>query len=124
MKSTRRPMLAAILAFSLSLSAYGYDRYSAPLADGTYAGTGEYTQYGWVQVALVVSNGTVSGVKVLQYPNDMGTSRHINRIALPRLIQEVVRAQTPRIHFVSGATVTSEAFVRSVTSAFAAAEGR
>ncbi len=124
MKRIPRLALAVLLALSLGVGAYGLDGASAPLADGIFAGMGEYTEYGWVQVALVVLNGKVSTVKVLQYPNDMGTSRMINGKALPRLIRETVRAQSVRIHFVSGATVTSEAFVRSLTASFAEAQGR
>ena len=47
----------------------------------------------------------------------------INSYALPQLATEVVRAQSASVNIVSGATLTSEAYTRSVAAALAQANG-
>ena len=93
----------------------------ASVSDGTYTGDVANAYYGMVQVALVVSGSRVTNVKILQYPNDNGTSRYINSIALPYLIQETVKAQSSNIYLVSGATFTSQAFAQSLSTALSKA---
>jgi uncharacterized protein with FMN-binding domain len=56
-------------------------------------------------------------VDVLQYPADRRTSRSINAQALPMLESEVVRAQSDRVNIISGATLTSAAYLRSLNGA-------
>jgi uncharacterized protein with FMN-binding domain len=53
----------------------------------------------------------------LQYPADRSTSRYINAQALPVLDSEVVSAQSALVDIVSGATLTSDAYLRSLNSA-------
>ena len=64
----------------------------------------------------------MAAVNVLQSPFHSGTSRSINRLALPRLKQEVISAQSADVHAVSGATLTSHAFIRSVSEALRQAQ--
>ena len=90
---------------------------AAAAGDSAVPGRRVYTQYGYVQVEAVVANGKLSDVRVREYPNHSGTSRRINGIALPYLIQEAVDAQSADIDAISGATITSEAFARSLNSA-------
>jgi uncharacterized protein with FMN-binding domain len=92
-------------------------------ADGTYTGGDENAYYGRVQVRVTVANHQVASVKVLDYPQDRRTSRYINSQALPLLRQEVIAAQDANIDTVSGATLTSEAYIRSLSSALAQAGG-
>jgi uncharacterized protein with FMN-binding domain len=85
--------------------------------DGTYTGARANAYYGFVQVKVVVTGGTISSFWLLEAPSHTGTSVAINRYALPILAQEVVTAQSPTVDAVSGATLTSEAFMASVRSA-------
>jgi uncharacterized protein with FMN-binding domain len=92
-------------------------------ADGTYTGGDENAYYGRVQVQVTVTNHQVASVKVLDYPQDRRTSRYINSQALPMLKQEVIAAQSANIDVVSGATLTSEAYIKSLGGALARAGG-
>ena len=92
-------------------------------ADGTYAGGDENAYYGRVQVQVTIANHQVASVKVLDYPQDRRTSRYINSQALPMLRQEVIAAQSANIDTVSGATLTSEAYIKSLGKALGQASG-
>jgi uncharacterized protein with FMN-binding domain len=70
-----------------------------------------------VQVQAVVKNGQIASLKMLRYPNDRRESLFISQLSLPRLRDEVVRAQSTKVDIVSGATVTSQAFIRSLDGA-------
>jgi uncharacterized protein with FMN-binding domain len=85
--------------------------------DGTYRGPSEDAYYGRVQVQAIVSGGQISSVRALQYPNDRGRSIRINNYALPELEQEVVQAQSADVDTVSGATLTSDAYIKSLRAA-------
>lgn len=89
--------------------------------DGTYTGAVVDAYYGNIQVAAVVFGGALTSIKVLQYPNDRGTSIEINKQALPVLIQEAISAQSANINGISGASETSPSFIESLTSALAKA---
>ena len=86
-------------------------------ADGQYTGATFDAYYGQVQTRVNIRGGQIVSIDVLDYPNHTGTSRYINRQALPMLKRQVVRAQDIRVNMVSGATLTSTAFLRSVYSA-------
>jgi uncharacterized protein with FMN-binding domain len=90
-------------------------------SDGTYTGPVTDAYYGNMQVQAVVSGGKLSGVRILQYPNDRGTSIAINGQALPMLQSEVVAAQSANVDIISGATLSSEAFIRSLSGAISKA---
>ncbi len=90
-------------------------------SDGTFTGSLESQPYGTVQVAVVVSGGRITNVKILRSPSGGGTTQYINEQALPMLIEEVISAQSGNIDGVSGASLTSPAFIDSVTSALAKA---
>ena len=83
----------------------------------TYTGSVAQTQWGPVQLQLQVTNGKITEVSVVQYPNGNGKDQEINSYALPILIQETVDAQSADIDMVSGATVTSDGYVQSLQSA-------
>ncbi len=87
------------------------------LSDGQYAGNRVYAFYGYVRVEAVIQNGQIRNVRVLEHPNDNGTSRYINSVAMPYLVQEAVQAQNANVSLISGATLSSEAFVKSLYSA-------
>jgi uncharacterized protein with FMN-binding domain len=89
----------------------------ASLKSGAFTGKRQYAYYGYIKVQAVIENGSLTDVKVLEYPSDNGRSRYINQIALPYLIQEAVDAQSWKVDLISGATFTSEAFVYSLQTA-------
>lgn len=91
--------------------------------DGTYTGSDENAYYGRVQVQVTVTNHLIASVKVLDYPQDRRTSRYINSQALPQLKQEVIAADSSNIDTISGATLTSEAYIRSLDTALQQAGG-
>lgn len=85
--------------------------------DGAFTGPAVNAYYGIVQIQAVVQGGRVARLKVLQYPSDRQTSIAINRQALPILRDEVITAQSAQVDIVSGATLTSQAFIRSLDGA-------
>jgi len=95
---------------TVAASAVGY-------ADGTYTGPLVDAYYGLVQVQAIVQNGRLAAIKILQYPSDRRTSVAINRQALPMLRDEVITAQSAYVDIISGATLTSDAFLGSLDAA-------
>ena len=83
----------------------------------TVTGDVASTQWGLVQVQLTLQSGKITGVNVLQYPNGNHRDVEINDYALPILIDETTKAQSAQIDMVSGATVTSDGYIRSLQSA-------
>lgn len=75
------------------------------------------TQWGPVQVQIAVRAGTITSVKVLQYPSGNPRDVEIANYALPILIDETTKSQSAQIDMVSGATFTSEGYVQSLQSA-------
>lgn len=90
--------------------------------DGVYTGTVEDAYYGYIQVQVSISNGLISDVTFLQYPNDNSTSRFINSQAMPMLKQEAIQAQSTQVDIVSGASDSSMAFQKSLRNALASAK--
>ncbi|MFC6159726.1 FMN-binding protein [Kribbella jiaozuonensis] len=88
---------------------------SAP-GSSTVTGDVAQTQWGPVQVQLTVQSGKITAVSVPQYPNGNRRDAEINQYALPILINETVQAQSADIDMVSGATVTSDGYIRSLQS--------
>ena len=68
-----------------------------------------HTKRGTVQVEVVFDGDRIRDVRVLQAPDSGPTSR-----ALPILREEALLAQSADIDTVSGATLTSEAYSRSL----------
>ncbi|WP_181139075.1 FMN-binding protein [Streptomyces sp. Ru72] len=85
---------------------------------GTRTVTGEVakTQYGPVQVRLTVSGGKITKAEAVQAPKG-GLSDQKTAMAVPRLNQEAVAAQSAQIDAVSGATYTSGGYKQSLQSA-------
>jgi uncharacterized protein with FMN-binding domain len=87
------------------------------LRDGSFIGNTYDAYYGTVQVQATINNGQLVDVKALKFPNHSGESRSINRQALPMLQQQVVKAQSARVRIISGATLTSRAYIASLNDA-------
>ncbi len=116
---TRKRIAAAAAALGLVVSstAAQASATNASAASGTFTGRREYAYYGFVKVRATVQNGTVTDVRVLEYPNDNGRSQYINSVALPYLIQETVGGRSWRVDLISGATFTSVAYQKSLQEA-------
>jgi len=86
-------------------------------ADGVYTGPAADAYYGIIQIQALVQGGRLTALKVLKYPNDRRTSISINRQALPMLRDEAISAQSADVDIISGATLTSKAFIQSLGGA-------
>jgi uncharacterized protein with FMN-binding domain len=85
--------------------------------DGTFTGSVEDAYYGNVQVSATIASGKITAVNFLQYPNDNPNSMYVNSQAVPYLKQEAVQAQSANVNIITGATLTSQAFIQSLATA-------
>jgi uncharacterized protein with FMN-binding domain len=83
----------------------------------TYTGSRVNTRWGIVQVQITVKNGRITNSKAIEYPYNNRRDQEINNYALPILNADVVKAQSANIDAISGATVTSDGYLRSLQSA-------
>jgi uncharacterized protein with FMN-binding domain len=83
----------------------------------TYTGSVAQTRWGPVQVKISVQGGKLTKVTILQHPSGNSRDAEINNYALPILINESLTAQSANIDMVSGATVTSGGYVKSLQAA-------
>ncbi|MEI6296727.1 MAG: FMN-binding protein [bacterium] len=90
--------------------------------DGEFTGISADAYYGNIQVKISVAGGKITDVQFLDYPKNRGNSVRINSIAKPILAQEVIQAQSDKVDAVSGASATSQAFFKSISSAIAQAK--
>lgn len=112
---------SAMLATLAKYKSYWTAKHYRPV-DGTY--TGDVAQYfiGGIglepmQVQITVYGGHVSDVAAVQYTKT-GSSRYYNEIALPTLLVEAMNAgDTAKVATVTNATLSSEAFAKSLASA-------
>ncbi|MFF0145621.1 uncharacterized protein with FMN-binding domain [Amycolatopsis sulphurea] len=78
----------------------------------TTQGTAESTEFGTVQVRVTFTGSQITDVALVQEPQ---SGRGID--ALPQLREEALKAQSANIDTVSGATMTSEAYITSLQAA-------
>jgi len=90
--------------------------------DGTYTGNSFDAYYGYVQIQTIIQNGKIAHVRFLNHPQDQGYSIAVNDYAMPRLTSETIQAQNANVNTISGATETSGAFRKSLSSALAQAK--
>ena len=90
---------------------------SSSAKDGTYTGTAIETRFGNMQVAVVISGGKITDVKVLQATDREGRSVEISNRADPLLRTEVLQAQSANVSTIGGATYTSDGYLQSLQSA-------
>jgi len=95
---------------------------SSPYKDGAYTGDPADAFYGNIQVQATISNGRITNIQFLQYPNDRSRSIEINSQADPMLAQEAIQTQSAQVDIISGATDSSQAFVQSLQSALVKAK--
>ncbi|HVW43047.1 MAG TPA: FMN-binding protein [Amycolatopsis sp.] len=97
---------------------------AAPPAAAPQTGTGTNqvdgstvdTEFGPYQVRVTFTGGRISDVQIITEPGDRHSQRIVGRAA-PTLREEALQAQSANIDSVSGATVTSEAYARSLQAA-------
>jgi uncharacterized protein with FMN-binding domain len=95
---------------------------SAPAGGDTVVnGAATSTRWGTVQVQVHVRNGQIVDVVALAVPDSNSRDYRINSYAVPVLRDEALAAQSASIDTVSGATVTSNGYIRSLQSALDAA---
>ena len=95
---------------------------SAPAGGDTVVnGAATSTRWGTVQVQVHVRNGQIVDVVPLAVPDSNSRDYRINSYAVPVLRDEALAAQSASIDTVSGATVTSNGYIRSLQSALDAA---
>lgn len=122
LKPHQLPALSGVAPRSTATSPTPADT-SPGTSPGTSTGTGTYTgdpistQYGTVQVAVTLTKGKITSVKVLQAPDRNGRDQEISSYALPQLTQEAIGAQSAHIDTVSGASYTSQGYTQSLQSA-------
>lgn len=81
----------------------------------TLVGDAIKTRYGTVQIQINVSGTTINSVDILQAPT--GSNARFTNYAIPILIRETLKAQSANISNVSGASYTSQGYVKSLQSA-------
>jgi uncharacterized protein with FMN-binding domain len=89
------------------------------LPDGTHHGSYEGGRYGWRANEVDV---TVSGGKVTQIEVVKSASAPVPNVTDP-LFARVVAAQSLQVDTISGATITSKAFLKSVEDALTSGSG-
>ena len=85
--------------------------------DGTYTGNSANAFFGNVQVQVSIQGGKIADVVFLDYPQHRRTSQRINQVAMPYLKTEAIQAQSANVNIISGATLTSQAFMQSLQTA-------
>lgn len=99
-------------------------RAASAYKDGTFTGPQVDASWGWVQIQAVIQNGKIANVRFLKYPNDRRTSVRINTQVMPWLQTEAIQAQNANVDIISGATLTSQAFIESLQAALNTAKNQ
>ncbi|MEW2048756.1 FMN-binding protein [Streptomyces sp. NPDC005476] len=96
---------------------------SAATGTRTLTGDSVQTRWGPVQVRVTLTNGKLTDVTAVTYPQDNARDQEINSYAVPQLTREALTAQSADIDTVSGATYTSDGYRQSLQSALDSASG-
>ena len=89
----------------------------APTATKTVTGDAVETRFGPVQVKITVTDGKLTSVTAIAYPQSDPRDQQINSYAIPQLDSEALQAGSANISMISGATFTSTGYVESLQSA-------
>ena len=104
-------------------SATGAPTQSAPqpsgTTDGSFTGDAISIRYGTVQVKITVQGGKITDAQAVQAPT--GSNDRYTQMAVPRLREQTIAAQSANIQGVSGASFTSYGWYTSLASAIAKA---
>ncbi|MER6525629.1 FMN-binding protein [Streptomyces sp. NPDC001508] len=105
------PAAAPAPTSSASASA-GSSGSSGSSSTNVVKGTTITTEKGPVQVEVTFKGNKITTVNMLQQPNHPQT-----KAAVPKLIAATLKTQTAKIDTVTGATITSEAYKKSLQAA-------
>lgn len=88
------------------------------LKDGTYIGDYEGGMYKWRanEVQVTVSSGKVSDIKILKHKENQSPE------FTGKLYDRVIKSQSLQVDTISGATLTSKAYLKSVENALIKAQ--
>ncbi|MEU4478986.1 FMN-binding protein [Micromonospora sp. NPDC023966] len=75
------------------------------------------TKRGNVQVQAHISGGRITDITPMTVPSTNNRSREINKHAVPQLRTEALAAQSAQVDAVSGATLTSDGYTKSLQAA-------
>jgi uncharacterized protein with FMN-binding domain len=89
----------------------------------TATGQALTTPFSVIQVQVTLTRGRITGVRTVELSGDGPHTESINRRAEPILRRAALRAGSPEIDVVSGATATSEQWIASLRSAVERAGG-
>ncbi|HWA52097.1 MAG TPA: FMN-binding protein [Patescibacteria group bacterium] len=90
----------------------------ASYKDGTYTGVvGSASQYGNIQVKVVISGGKITDIQYVDFPSGPGHTAEVTAMAQPALKQEAIAAQSANVNIVSGATQDTQGFIQSLQDA-------
>ena len=104
---------AGTASSSSSSSSAGSSQASAPSAAGNvFSGPVISTEKGDAQVQITYQGGKISAVRMLKQPDHPQTTA-----AVPKLVASTLKAQSAEIDTVSGATITSGAYKKSLQAA-------
>ena len=84
--------------------------------NGNFTGSAVNDPFGTVQTTITVSGGKITSVTA-SAPMGNQLSAAINQQAVPILRNETLQAQSASVNLVSGATLTSQAYIQSLQSA-------
>ena len=86
------------------------------LHDGSFTSNVISTNWGPIEVKIVVAAGKITDVVALQYPSSRSRSLQISNYALPAYEDEVIRTQNENVNSISGATQTARGFRAAIAS--------
>jgi len=115
--ATAEPGATASASPSSGSTASSGSSAATAVADGTYTGDAINTRFGPVQVEITVADGKVTAATAIEYPTRDRRDQEINEYAIPILNSEAAQAQTADIQWISGATYTTDGYVKSLQSA-------
>ena len=90
---------------------------ASTVKDGTFDGPVVQTQYGPMQVEVVIKGGKIESATTLQHPGGDGTSDQINAQVVPILTKATVDYQGVKFGNVSRATISTESYKQSAQAA-------
>jgi len=108
---------AADVAGAGAAASPGTSRKAKKAGHRTVTGKVAETARGPMQVELTLAGQRITKVTVLQRTNSGPESNQIDAVAIPKLINETLAAQSAHIDAVSGATYTSQGYLQSLQSA-------
>jgi uncharacterized protein with FMN-binding domain len=83
---------------------------------GTVKGANVLSEYGFVQVTIVYKGSDLTACD-FAFDTDRPRSKDLMGSSFPTLCKEALEVQSAKLHTVSGATLTSNAFIASIQSA-------